>query len=120
MKSIDKFKYKRLQWYVRNGQPDKAVVLLEELAASYPYRGDFLAMLAKLEWDAGDLEGAERRFAKAVRFSPNSERISIGFFHLLLRLGREGEAFDEARRFLSRNCSDEYMRVLSAIKKPEA
>lgn len=51
-------------------------------------------------WEMNRLSEAAECFTKAVHRSPTYEWASVGLFHVLWDAGKEGEAFEEAKRFV--------------------
>jgi predicted Zn-dependent protease len=63
------------------------------------------------------LEEAISYFQQAVVLRPDSEAVSLGLFHCLWESDRMDDAFDEMKRFLTGNESEEYKRLLADINK---
>jgi predicted Zn-dependent protease len=89
--------------------------ILKSLVAENPASALFNATLANTLWESGDIEPAIEHFRIAVQLAPESERISLGLFHILWAQGRRVEALDETKRFMSLADSDEYRGIVAAI-----
>jgi tetratricopeptide (TPR) repeat protein len=80
-------------------------------------------MIGFIKWNRlQDIQGALPYFMEAVELAPRNEKASVGLFHLLLKLGRVDDAFDEMRRFLKLRPSEmysEYLRDINSIEEPD-
>lgn len=92
----------------RNGDGQMAVQILERLDSEYPSRPFILGMLGAIYRSLGDHGRSLGYFQQAASLSPQSELASLGLFHSLWEAGRQEEALDEMRRFLSVASSEEY------------
>ncbi len=99
----------------RNGDFDGAVATLQKLSQELPQSVIIALTLGDTYCDLKQLEVALSYFSKAVFLKPSSEIASLALFHCLLKLDRSDDAFDEMRRFLTDNDSEEYKRLLDSI-----
>jgi Tfp pilus assembly protein PilF len=72
-------------------------------------------MIAAIQYEMDDLEGATENFRRATQLSPKSELASRGLFHSLYGLGKFSEAFDEVARYRSLKRSSEYELTLDEL-----
>lgn len=97
---------------------DDAVSLLETLLATDIDRATVAMTLTttllyeKDKKDKPDPARAERLLSEAMVLRPRSEIASVALLHALVDLGRRGDAFAEAKRFLVLRDSEEYSRML--------
>jgi Flp pilus assembly protein TadD len=96
----------------RSGDWQRSVQLLRKLLREHPHSAAAHGYLAAVYLEHGDDQSAARHFRAAARLNPKSEKASLGLFHSLWSLDREGAAVAEMRRFLSISSSEEYMRLL--------
>ena len=94
---------------------DLLLGLQEELADSPA----FLAVLADVYWELGQLDSAISNFRQGTALAPRAESLSLGLFHCLLEKGDSDGAFDEMRRFLATCESQEYSRLLKEINRSD-
>jgi len=89
-----------------------------KLIEKHPNCAIFRAFLANSIWDMGNLEEAEKEFKIAINLEQKNEKISEGYFHLLLELERDDDAFDEMRRFLRAGGKfDRYQDILDNLNE---
>lgn len=100
-----------------SGMVIEAVAVLTAVYNGGERSPELVATLADLLWDVGSLELAIGKFMEAVALAPDSEPISLGLFHCLMKAERTDEAFSEMRRFLSTSDSLEYRRLLRDINR---
>ncbi len=75
-----------------------------------------LAVLGYAHYQQKAYESARECLMKVVELSPDSELGSLSLFHTLWDMGREWEAFREAKRFLSRHDSKEYFQMIEEMR----
>lgn len=92
--------FTRIQEASKNSDFENLIILLNDLIERNTDCGMLIAFLANAYWDAGDFEKANKNFTQAIHLDPTNEKISVGFFHLLLETNREDEAFGEIKRFV--------------------
>jgi len=73
-------------------------------------------MLGHIYWRMKDLEMAISSFRKATELAPRSERASVGLFHCLWEEGKQDEAIDEAKRFMTLSDSQDFREILEEIE----
>ncbi len=109
--------FKLLQESSRNREIEKTKALLEKFISAYPKVGMFHAFLANTYWDEENYTEAEREFLKAIHIDQTNEKISVGYFHLLMELNRSDDAFSEIKRFVSKGGTmRRYQEILSELK----
>jgi Flp pilus assembly protein TadD len=99
----------------RNNDIAGVVEVLRKLVGLRPDSALFNATLANALNTLGEVDEAERLFKQAVSLSPRSEKVSLGLFHCLWGRGKQDEALEEMKRFLSLADSDEYRLILAAV-----
>lgn len=97
------------------GNSRVALEILTRLAQSPDATAAVHTVLGDLHWDANELSQAIAAFQKATELAPASECASLGLFHTLMESDRDGDAFDEMRRFLGIAESTEYAALLHNI-----
>jgi tetratricopeptide (TPR) repeat protein len=99
-----------------DGRAAEAIDILTELLREEPedlrVRCAVLDQLGGVLLDAGEYARAERYFRALTALAPRHEWASVGLFHSLWNQGRIDDAFDEMRRLLLLQGSDEYTRLL--------
>ncbi|MEM6471895.1 MAG: hypothetical protein AAF802_20215 [Planctomycetota bacterium] len=75
------------------------------------------AVLGRVQWELDKADSAVIAFRKATELAPNSEEASLGLFHSLWELKRSDDAFEEMKRFLKSNKSDEYSKLLRELNQ---
>lgn len=100
----------------RNEDTEGVVVTMRELVKRRPDSGVFAAVLANALKTLAMTDEALSYFKRAVSLSPRSEKVSLGLFHCLWASGKQEEALEEMKRFLSLANSDEYVRILAALQ----
>lgn len=99
------------------GNKKKAKKILELLLDDHRDNGVLRSFLANIFWDLKDYPSAETEFLNATHLEPTNEMISVVYFHFLLEAGRDDEAFDEIRRFVSDGgVMGRYKEILTDIK----
>ncbi|MEL6339066.1 MAG: tetratricopeptide repeat protein [Myxococcota bacterium] len=93
----------------------ESLELLKYLVQRVPRQKTVVGLLALVLQDLDRTEEAARYFKLSTELSPDSEISSLGLFHCLLSLGNLDEAFDEMRRFLANNESEEYLLLLKEL-----
>ena len=83
----------------QQGNIKEALPIMEAIAAEHPEKGILLASLANTYRELGQIERAEDYFKIAVDKSPDSRRISLGYYHLLWEIGKYELAVAEIERF---------------------
>ncbi len=78
-------------------------------------RAPILGVLAHVYFLKENFEKARLCYKEATELSPSSELGSLGYFLTLRKLERYQEAFEEAKRFLSRNDSKDYLLAIEEI-----
>jgi len=91
---------------------EKLLLSIAEQAQQFPA---YHAVLGHVQWQLKKLDGAIEAFHQAVRLAPDSEVVSLGLFHCLWQAERTDDAFDEMKRFLVNNESEEYTQLLADI-----
>jgi len=76
-------------------------------------------MIGHIYTKMNQLNEASENFKKAVSLNPNSEKVSLAYFHVLWDEGKEVEALDEMKRFLKNNDSETYQEILDEINEGE-
>lgn len=97
--------------------PEAAQKLEEILESGFERRESILGPLAHIYFKLHDYDNAERCYSELIRISPDTELGSLGYFHTLWNMGRERDAFNEAKRFLTRHESSEYMAMIEEMKE---
>ena len=110
-----KEKFKEAQNYKNLGKLNEALRLFTELKNETP--NDFVVHIALglTNKELGNIVAALDNYKEAIKYGPNSEKLSLLYFHLLWDNDMVSEAFDEMRRFLKENKSDEYTRILNEM-----
>lgn len=99
-----------------SGELLQAIKKLKEILSTFPEpRGPILGVMAHIYYTIPDLENALICYQETVSISPKSELGSLGLFHTLWDMGREAEAFAEAKRFLALRDSIEYLKLFEEI-----
>jgi tetratricopeptide (TPR) repeat protein len=98
-----------------SGDLESAYTLLSDIASKNPNSAPALGVLADVAYSKGLIQEAAEWFRKVTILSPKSEMASLGLFHSLFDLGDTNGAFDEMKRFMSIQHSDEYELLLSEI-----
>jgi tetratricopeptide (TPR) repeat protein len=93
----------------------KAEEILLSIADSCASSASFFAVLGHMQWENQRIQEAIASFHRALTLNPNLEEASLGLFHCRLKNNQIDEAFEELRRFLFSNQSQEYSRLLSEI-----
>jgi len=117
LSEIDKKKYKKVKALSKKGDLSGTLEVMEELVRSNPKLALLRASFANTLWDNGDLVKAEKEFRDAIALGPDLEKISLGLFHLLWEQGREDEAFEEMKRFMSISDSEDYRAISKEINE---
>jgi predicted Zn-dependent protease len=102
-----------------SGDLARARLLLTELHERAPDSVLILLTLAHTCWELSHLHEALELFRRATVLEPECEAASLGLFHLLWKVDRIDEAFDEMRRYLLEYESEEYTKLLTNLKKPK-
>lgn len=100
----------------RGNLAEAAKRLEKALTLDPPRRAPILGTLAHIYFLIGDLEKARICYEEATALSPNSELASLGYFHTLWNMGREWDAYAEAKRFLSIRDSEEYFLTIEEMR----
>ena len=95
----------------RSGEAGAVISLLARLAEEYPDAPPIRGMLGGYLEDLGRHREALPHLDASVRLSPGSELASITRFHAHWAVGRESDAWAEARRFISVGASGEYEQL---------
>jgi len=66
-------------------------------------------------WDMGKLEAAEKEFRQAVKLNQDSEKSSLGLFHVLWDQDKKDEAIEEMKRFTTIAKSEDCKAILKEI-----
>jgi predicted Zn-dependent protease len=103
----------------RNGDTQKAAETLRELVSRRPNSAVFAATLANTLKSLGNVTEAEKYFRTAVSLAPRSEKFSLGLFHCLWRQGKQVEALEEMKRFMSLSDSQDYREILAELPKSD-
>jgi predicted Zn-dependent protease len=102
----------------KNGKVEEALPILQELANQHPESGVLSATLANAYWDLEMFDQALHSFRTAITNAPASEKISLGYFHLLWFLNKRDEAVAEIRRFRENAAlSDHYLEIVDEVKE---
>lgn len=101
----------------QNGDLHGAASVLRKLSGELPQSLAVALVLGKTYSDLGELDHALPWFLKAVDLKPSTELASLALFHCLWEMDRTDDAFDEMRRFLKDNDSDEYKQIWEGLNK---
>jgi tetratricopeptide (TPR) repeat protein len=94
--------------------------VLERLLKLFPHEKAVLLVAGLFFWTNGPLTKSRRIFQKATELFPDSGLASISYFHVLWKLERFDDAFEEAKRFLSEYDYEPYLELLADIAgRPE-
>jgi Tfp pilus assembly protein PilF len=85
---------------LRNGQSEQARSIYEQVLALDANQLDALLGLARLRWQAGDLQTAEHWFARAARAAPDSAVVQFHLGNILQMQDRHDDAIACYRRAL--------------------
>ena len=96
------------------GKAESLLLSIDERDRDY---ATFYAVLGHVRWELGKIDEAIKSFRQAIGLAPNSEVVSVGLFHCLWEANRIDAAFEEMKRFLATNKSEEYSRLLADINK---
>jgi tetratricopeptide (TPR) repeat protein len=100
-----------------SGKPEAAIDKLSEiLNENRKSNAAVLGIMGNIYWNLKDFSNAFECYQKAVKLSPKSELASLGLFHTLWDMGRERDAFEEAKRFLSLRESEEYLKLIEEMR----
>ena len=86
------------------------------LAMSPTRRAPILGVMGHIYFKQRAFDKALECYTEAVSLSPMSEMGSLGLFHTLWNMGREWDAFAEAKRFLTLRDSDEYFLMIEEMR----
>lgn len=100
-----------------SGDSNGAASMLQKLSVELPGSAKVALTLGDTYSDLGELDHALPCFLKAVDLKPSSEIASLALFHCLWKMDRSDEAFEEMRRFMKDNDSEEYKQLLEGINK---
>ncbi len=100
-----------------NGKIQESLYILDRLLSKYPEKIALLALAARMYWKLGKLERAIDLFRTAVHLKPECETVSLGLFHCLWETGKQLEALEEVKRFMSVSYSKDYMDIVREINK---
>ncbi len=93
-----------------------AVRVLLNAVEEYPDAAAGWGLLGSIYWcELGKPKKAIPCLEKAVRLSPRSELASLGLFHSLWQIGKQGEALEEMKRFQTVSHSKDYDEILAEI-----
>ena len=102
----------------KEGRISEALPILEELVEKRPRSAVLLATLANTYWDLAMLDKAEEYFEMSIKYGPSSEKISLGYFHLLWERGKKEEAVSEIQRFQEYAVlSEDYLEIATEINQ---
>lgn len=96
----------------RSGQLNVAKEILQELARLDSGSPAIFSVLGHVCWQIGLLDEAAAAFQKATELAPKLEAASLGLFHMLLKIGKEEQALEEAERFLLIADSQNYQKII--------
>lgn len=99
------------------GDYEQSEELLTSIVESGHRSAACFAVLGRVRWELNNADGAVSAFQQAVELAPDSEETSLGLFHSLWDLDRTDDAFDEMKRYLKSNVSDEYPRLLEELNR---
>lgn len=112
----EKEDFKKAGALYEKGSIKESLPILEKLVEQRSDCGIYLATLANTYWDLDMHEESESYFSKAVIHAPNSEKISLGYFHLLWDIGKKEDAIREIHRFQENSeLSDHYKEMAEKI-----
>ncbi len=100
-----------------SGEKIKSLEIFQYLAEEKPKESTVFLMLRAIYWDLGKIQEAVHSFGEAVKLKPNSEKLSLGYFHTLWENGEKHAALEEIKRFLTNNSSDIYNDILEEINE---
>ena len=89
--------------YIQNGQPDRAVPLLEDAAIQNPRRPDAHAMLGEVLFLRGDMEGSERSLTRALETGGDDPVILNNLAWVEMGRGNDQRALDLTDRAIRLN-----------------
>lgn len=114
----EKKRFKLASELYEKGKVSEALPILEDLAKQHPESGTLVATLANAYWDLEMFDQARFHFRAAITSAPSSERISLGYFHLLWALDKRDEAVAEIRRFKENTeLSEHYLEIVNEINE---
>ena len=85
---------------------------LLDLSEEEPTSPAIFSVLGDVCWDMQLLDEAVCAFRRAVRLAPALEGASLGLFNCLWEQGKQEEAAEEVRRFMSISDSEEYRKIV--------
>jgi len=96
---------------------DDAIEKFTQILAMAPTRrAPILGVMGHIYYKQRAFDKALECYTEAVLLSPRSELGSLGLFHTLWDMGRERDAFAEAKRFLKLQDSDEYFLMIEEMR----
>lgn len=98
---------------LQSGDPALARASLDAALASDPESLQAIVLLARMDADAGDLEGAEAALRRALELDAASAESRLLLSEVLRQSGRTTEALDEARSLLDGAC-DPHTRLAAS------
>jgi predicted Zn-dependent protease len=117
MKTENEIRFKEAIQLKELGSLGASREILLDLYYANPTAFGVVVVLGEVCWEMGLMNEAVAYFEKGIEFRPESEAASLGLFHCLLEIGKNDEAFNEMRRFLTIADSDEYRRLLNDINR---
>jgi len=116
----DKKKFKRLQELGEQENFSAMKPVYEELLKNNTDIPLLRAGYANTLKFLGEYEASETEFRRAIALDPKHEASSLGLFHLLYRIGKKKEAFQEMMRFESvGGISEDYSEFVREINRDE-
>ncbi len=95
---------------------EESLKIFINLTHEYPEYFLSYVFIGLLYWDLKKLNEATGSFKKAIELNPNSQKASIGYFHLLWEQGKQDEAINELKRFLNNNEAKEHRKILEELE----
>ncbi len=106
--------------YIRSGQIDKAMPIVDEIVAIAPNGAASWDVRAAVLHLRGDYQGAIAGYSKAIQFNPKNLEPRLAMAGLLLDLGKLDEAgkeIEEIQRIQAREPRGAYLRALLASRR---
>ena len=90
----------------KEGNPDKALSLLEKLSLDNPLRGDILFQLGRMYYNKGRLQDAEVLFRRVLLLSLNNSNAHYSLGLLYEKQKKKKQAIEEFKKVLELNPND--------------
>lgn len=99
-----------------SGNVEQAAKLLSDLLAEFSEAASVRGYLGWFLLQLGRYEEAIEQSARAIRLAPESEKASLIHFQVLWQSGKQIEALDEMKRFLTFRPSQIYTELINKWK----